>query len=308
MDASSSSYKNVFKRRNPFVLSPSCLTEEDLETYIASEIEEMKKHFSQTLQRCQKYGSNYFNSKNCKDDSATHEDMAIDENKLVTESLKSLQEKLSDTEKNVSNEVNAVKRHIVLVEAQFQSFNKELEKQTRRVFKIKEKAVLKKKMKELENIYASLMQVLNKKLHLAEKRSRDDASLKVDSYTKIANEMFGSGVNNLRLKNNYFNSDVIPITATKINIVLEQMREVNGEIANLRNVKRETDKYLQNLKHALKASVSPYNLSNNEFRSDEKQMSIGTAEKIQSQIERQVYLYPVFFENNLFFSQKHKLH
>lgn len=264
------------------LLSPSCLSEEDLESYIATEIEEMKKYFAKGLKKCQTEGSRHLKTITDKEAFKKSEKYLDAKTNAMLEKLKTAKEKVVSSEcgKAVTNEIRALRTKIELTEAQYHTFIKEIEKQPSGVFKVKEKINLKKKLKELENTYSTLMKTLRKQLQQMEGGSNNDAQ--VDNIEKIMNEQIANGIT---LHQNNSVVDVIPITAAKISTVLEQMNAVNEDIQNLGRIKCETDRYLQNLKCTLKDRINPYNKKCQKVGSEEKQMSFETAGKIMSQIE-----------------------
>lgn len=265
------------------LLSPSYLSEEDLESYIATEIEEMKKYFAKGLKKCQTEGNRHLQSITDKETLKKSENVIDAKSNAMLEKLKTVKAKVvsSDCSKDVTNEIRALRTKIELTEAQYHTFMKEIEKQPKGVFKVKERVSLKKKLKELESTYSTFMKTLRKQLQQSEGGSKEDDA-KVDTIEKIMNHQIENG-NNLHQKNAVL--DVIPITAAKINTVLEQMNAVNEDIKNLGRIKIETDRYLQNLKCTLKDRINPYNKKWQKSGSDRKQMSLETAGKIMSQIE-----------------------
>lgn len=260
--------KNNPKLKN-FLLSPSYLSEEDLEIYIAAEIDEMTKYFTQTLKKYQKEDDRWKrigdgNSKESFEQyfTATSDDLL---GKLISRKGE------TKTDGGKSNEVNALKTKMDLYEMQYQTFTKEIEKQPKGVFKLKEKSNLKKKLKDLETTYSALTKTLRKKLQQL-KIGLKETDSQVDTKNAENSEI-----------NDYFNQknavvDVIPTTATKINIVLEQINATDEEIESLKVIKCEMDKYLQNLKCKLRNSVDPY--------SSNKTVPVKVVEDILSQIER----------------------
>lgn len=259
--------KNLGKQKY-FFLSPSNLSEEDLELYIAGEIEEMKKYFSKALDICQKGISH------C--------------GKFLEANSSNMLEKVVTSEVFFTNEMRALRTKIELTEAQYHTFVKEIEKQSKGTLKIKEKPNLKKKMKELETVYTNLMKTLRKQLQNMDFGTKQgDVAVKVDASCVQQNE---NGIS-VALDQNNTVMDIIPITAAKINTVLEQMNAVNEDIDNLRRIKNETDKYLQNLKCTLKNRINPYNkgLCQNGESDELQKMSVETAGRIMSQIERYIH-------------------
>lgn len=255
--------KNNPKLKN-FLLSPSYLSEEDLEIYIAAEIEEMTKYFTQTVKKYQKDDDR---SKRIGDacpkgtfgqfSSQTSDDLLGKLNSCDSET------KMGGGK---SNEISALKTKMDLHGMQYQTFMKEIEKQPKGVFKIKDKANLKKKLKEMESTYSTLIKTLRKKLQQLE------CSIQVDTESVENN-----GINAFLNPKNAVVL-VIPTTATKINIVLEQISAVDGDIENLKTIKCDNDKYLLNLKCSLRNSVDPYRSS--------KKISFKAVEETLSQIER----------------------
>lgn len=253
MSASHSKQKSI-------LLSPSYLSEEDLETYIATEIDEMTKHFIYTLKPYQK------GSKITADDYAN----VRSENLLDKQKFKMSAVAFPEN----GSLGQALRTKIDLVEMQYQTFMKEIEKQPKGVFKLKEKNCLKKKIKELETTYSVLIKTLKKKLQQVE---IGHPSVKVDQHYTDKSRFL--------LKQKTAVTIDIPTIAAKINIVLEQ---TNEGLNNLRRIKCDIDKYFQNLKCGIKKRVDPYN------KNSDKQMSLEAAEKIMSQIELYVLLLNMF--------------
>lgn len=249
-------------KRNPklknFLMSPSCLSEEDLEIYIAAEIEEMTKYFTQTLKKYQK-GNVRLKSTT---DSGDYEELS---NAKLLEKLYSRKDG-----KFTTNEVNALKTKMDLYEMQYETFMKEIEKQPKGTFKIKDKVNLKKKLKDLESIYSSLVKTLQKKLQLSKNcvDKDEDTCIKVDTEIHAFFNLKDATI------------EVSPTTAAKINIVLEQINAVEVDTGILNVIKSEMDKFLQNLKCDLKSQVDPYNHIPN------FSVSFKTVEETLSQIER----------------------
>lgn len=274
--------KRIPKLKN-FLLLPSYLSEEDLEIYIATEIDEMTKYFTQVLKKYQKENDR---SKG----NTSSEIFGKFEQFINPTPADDLLEKLSSVTdvkggKVVTNKISALKTKMDLYEMQYHTFMKEIEKQPKGIFKIKEKVNLKKKVKELENIYSTLIKTLKKKMQQMVSGVKERPSVQVDTVIEIVNQHSSeNGINNVLFNMKNTAVDIIPTTAAKISTVLEQINAANEDVENLRKIKRDNDKYLQNLKCSLKSRVDPYM---KKFQnSDCKQISFDTAERIMSQIER----------------------
>lgn len=250
---------------------------QNLETFVMAEMEEMKKYFEDERKKYHR------NSLRLKTMSEGSEKSLLVISNLMLERLNSIKERISHSSDNelFCTEIDFVKRRIKLYRTVYETFTKELLNRTYAIPEIKKKSDFKLKSMDIEHAYDKLMHTLKKRLQHLEKGSKENAMVKVDNYIKVVNHQ----VNDI-LKTKMCNMendgllDLIPLPSTKINTVLEQIKDTESQIENLKQVKADAIQHLQKLQCSLKQKINPFSSS---FR---KQICADSAYKTISKIER----------------------